>query len=108
VFTNVSEDMTIAREEIFGPVLSIMGYHDEDDAVRIANDSEFGLAGSVWSADPERALRVARRMRAGQVQINDGQFNPSAPFGGFKQSGVGREGGTLGLEEFLEVKAIQR
>ncbi|MEV6013125.1 aldehyde dehydrogenase family protein [Streptomyces sp. NPDC051976] len=108
VFTNVSEDMTIAREEIFGPVLSIMGYHDEDDAVRIANDSEFGLAGSVWSASAERALRVARRMHAGQVQINDGQFNPSAPFGGFKQSGVGREGGTLGLEEFLEVKAIQR
>jgi aldehyde dehydrogenase (NAD+) len=108
VFSGVTPDMTIAREEIFGPVLSIMPYDDEDDAVRIANDSEYGLAGGVWSGDPDRALRVAKRMRTGQVEINGGAFNPAAPFGGYKQSGVGREGGTFGLEEFLETKAIQR
>jgi aldehyde dehydrogenase (NAD+) len=108
VFSGVTPDMTIAREEIFGPVLSIMPYDDEDDAVRIANDTEYGLAGGVWSGDPDRALRVAKRMRTGQVEINGGAFNPAAPFGGYKQSGVGREGGTFGLEEFLETKAIQR
>jgi betaine-aldehyde dehydrogenase len=108
VFSGVTPDMTIAREEIFGPVLSIMPYTDEDDAVRIANDTEYGLAGGVWSGDPERALRVAKRLRAGQIEVNGGAFNPAAPFGGYKQSGVGREGGTFGLEEFLETKAIQR
>jgi aldehyde dehydrogenase (NAD+) len=108
VFSGVTPEMTIAREEIFGPVLSIMPYQDEDDAVRIANDTEYGLAGGVWSADPERALRVARRLRAGQIEVNGGAFNPGAPFGGYKQSGVGREGGAQGLEEFLETKAIQR
>ncbi|MDG3015323.1 aldehyde dehydrogenase family protein [Speluncibacter jeojiensis] len=108
VFSNVTEDMTIAREEIFGPVLSIMGYRDEDDAVRLANATDYGLAGGVWSGDAERAQRVARRMQAGQVEVNGGAFNISAPFGGYKQSGVGREGGTFGIEEFLEVKAIQR
>jgi betaine-aldehyde dehydrogenase len=108
VFSGVTPDMTIAREEIFGPVLSIMPYSDEDDAVRIANDTEYGLAGGVWSGDPDRALRVAKRLRTGQVEINGGAFNPAAPFGGYKQSGVGREGGTFGLEEFLETKAIQR
>lgn len=108
VFANVTEDMTIAREEIFGPVLSIMGYTDEDDAVRIANATDYGLAGGVWSGDPDRALRVARRMRTGQVQVNGGQFNTNAPFGGYKQSGIGREAGAIGLEEFLEIKAIQR
>jgi len=108
VFSAVTPEMTIAREEIFGPVLSIMPYQDEDDAVRIANDTEYGLAGGVWSADPERALRVARRLRAGQIEVNGGAFNPGAPFGGYKQSGVGREGGAQGLEEFLETKAIQR
>jgi aldehyde dehydrogenase (NAD+) len=108
VFSRVTPEMTIAREEIFGPVLSIMPYQDEDDAVRIANDTEYGLAGGVWSADPERALRVARRIRAGQIEVNGGAFNPAAPFGGYKQSGVGREGGAQGLEEFLEIKAIQR
>ena len=91
VFSDVRSDMTIAQEEIFGPVLSIIPYDDEEDAVRIANDSQYGLAGGVWSADEERAKRVARRIRTGQVEINGGVFNPLAPFGGYKQSGHGRE-----------------
>jgi betaine-aldehyde dehydrogenase len=107
VFANVRNDMTIAREEIFGPVLSIIPYEDEDDAVRIANDTIYGLAGGVWSGDAERAKRVARRLRTGQVDINGGSFNPFAPFGGYKQSGNGRELGRYGLEEYLEVKSLQ-
>jgi acyl-CoA reductase-like NAD-dependent aldehyde dehydrogenase len=107
VFSEVTPEMTIAQEEIFGPVLAIMPYDDEDDAVRIANDSLYGLAGGVWSADAEHAKRVARRIRTGQVEINGGAFNPLAPFGGYKQSGHGRELGRHGLEEFLEVKALQ-
>jgi len=103
----VRPEMTIAQEEIFGPVLSIIPYDDEDEAVRIANDSVYGLAGGVWSGDPERAQRVARRIRTGQVEINGATFNPLAPFGGYKQSGNSRELGKFGLEEFLEVKAIQ-
>ncbi len=106
VFANVRNDMTIAQEEIFGPVLSIIPYKDEDDAVRIANDTVYGLAGGVWSGDPERAKRVARRLRTGQIEINGGRFNPMAPFGGYKQSGNGRELGKYGLEEYLEVKAM--
>jgi aldehyde dehydrogenase (NAD+) len=102
----VDNKMTIAQEEIFGPVLSIIGYQDEDDAVRIANDTVYGLSGGVWSSDPERAKNVARRLRTGQVEINGGKFNPLAPFGGYKQSGNGRELGRFGLEEFLEVKAM--
>jgi len=107
VFGRVTPNMTIAREEIFGPVLSIMTYRDEDDAVAIANDTPYGLAAAVWSGDPARAERVARRLRAGQVDINGGAFNLLAPFGGFKQSGYGRELGAYGLEEFLEMKSMQ-
>ncbi len=108
VFSDVTPDMTIAREEIFGPVLAIMPYDNEDDAVRIANDTIYGLAGGVWSGDLERARRVARRIQAGQIEINGGAFNPRAPFGGYKQSGVGREAGRYGLGEFMEVKALQQ
>jgi acyl-CoA reductase-like NAD-dependent aldehyde dehydrogenase len=106
VFGKVTNDMTIAREEVFGPVLSILTYEDEADAIRIANDSPYGLAGTVWGSD-ERAARVARRIRTGQIDINGGFFNAAAPFGGYKQSGNGREGGKYGLEEFLEYKAMQ-
>jgi aldehyde dehydrogenase (NAD+) len=107
VFSDVTRDMTIAQEEIFGPVLAIMPYDDEDDAVRIANDTVYGLAGGVWSADEERARRVAARIRAGQVEVNGGAFNPMAPFGGYKQSGHGREAGRYGIEEFLVAKSLQ-
>ena len=107
VFGRVTEDMTIAQEEIFGPVISILTYKDEDDAVRLANSTVYGLAGAVWSQDEARANRVARRMRTGRVDINGGAFNMLAPFGGYKQSGHGRELGRYGLEEFLEVKSMQ-
>jgi len=107
VFSEVRNDMTIAQEEIFGPVLSIIAYDDEDDAATIANDSAYGLAGGVWSADPERAKSFARRIRTGQIEVNGGAFNPSAPFGGFKNSGYGREYGSHGFEEFLEIKSMQ-
>ena len=99
--------MTIAREEIFGPVLAIMPYEDEEDAVRIANDSDYGLAGGVYSASEEHAKAIARRMRTGQVEINGAAFNPLAPFGGYKQSGNGRELGPYGIEEFLVLKSLQ-
>ncbi|EME23692.1 aldehyde dehydrogenase family protein [Rhodococcus triatomae] len=107
VFSDVTEDMTIHNEEIFGPVLSIVAYDSEDEAIRIANNTDYGLAGAVWGS-PERAEKIARQIRAGQVQVNAGAFNPNAPFGGYKQSGLGREAGEYGLEEFLEVKSIQR
>ena len=106
VFAGVRNDMTIAREEIFGPVLSILPYEDEEDAIRIANDTVYGLAGYVSSADTQRALRVASRLRAGNVQLNGAGPDFTAPFGGYKQSGNGREWGEFGLEEFLEVKAV--
>jgi aldehyde dehydrogenase (NAD+) len=107
IFGKVKNAMAIAQEEIFGPVLSIIPYKDEDEAVRIANDSPYGLAGAVWSKDDARAQAVARRIRAGQIDINGGAFNMNAPFGGFKQSGHGREAGVYGMEEFLELKSLQ-
>ena len=106
VFSHVTNDMTIAREEIFGPVLSLIGYEDDDDAIRIANDTLYGLSGYVSSGDPERAKAVARKMRTGNVHLNGAPVNNEAPFGGYKQSGNGREWGAFGMEEFLEVKAI--
>jgi aldehyde dehydrogenase (NAD+) len=108
VFSDVTPAMTIAQEEIFGPVLVLIPYDGEDDAVRIANDTIYGLAAGVWSEDRERAERVARRLRAGQVEVNGGRFDLRAPFGGFKQSGNGRENGRFGLEEYLEAKALLR
>jgi aldehyde dehydrogenase (NAD+) len=107
VFSNVRRDMTIAQEEIFGPVLSILPYDTEEEAVEIANDSVYGLAGGVWAGSQEKAEQVARRLRTGQVEVNGGAFNPDAPFGGYKQSGIGREYGHFGLEEFLQVKSLQ-
>jgi len=107
IFSDVRNDMTIAQEEIFGPVLSIIPYDSEDEAIAIANDSNYGLAGGVWAGSDEKAFEVARKIRTGQVEINGGNFNVVAPFGGYKQSGIGRELGQYGFEEFLEVKAIQ-
>jgi len=106
VFANVSNDMTIAREEIFGPVLSIIPYEDEDEAIRIANDTPYGLSGYVSSGSLERARRVASRMRTGMVHINGADLEALAPFGGYKQSGNGREWGAHGMDEFLEVKSV--
>ena len=106
VFANVNNDMTIAREEIFGPVLSILPYKDEDEALEIANDTEYGLYGYVSSGDVERAKSVANRIRSGSVAINGASADFTAPFGGYKQSGNGREWGPFGFEEFLEVKAV--
>ncbi|MFI7610775.1 aldehyde dehydrogenase family protein [Nonomuraea terrae] len=107
VFAGVEPGMTIEQEEIFGPVLSLIPYTTEEQAVQIANGTKYGLAGAVWAATEDRALAVARRLRTGQVAVNGGRFNPLAPFGGYKQSGVGRELGEHGLEEYLEVKALQ-
>ncbi|WP_442881830.1 aldehyde dehydrogenase family protein [Devosia sp.] len=106
VFGDVTPQMTIAREEIFGPVLSILNYETEDEAVEIANDTPFGLAGFVQSSDPQRALRLAKRIRAGRVYLNGAAFDRSLPFGGYKQSGNGREFGIYGFREYLEVKAV--
>lgn len=108
VFTNVDPSSTIAQEEIFGPVMSIIGYDSLDEAIEIANGTDYGLAACVWTSDETKGMDVARRLRAGQVTINAGAFNPAAPFGGYKQSGLGREAGTQGLDEFVEIKAIQR
>ncbi|MFD5775777.1 aldehyde dehydrogenase family protein [Streptomyces fungicidicus] len=107
VFADVTPGMTIAQEEIFGPVLSVLRYTDEDDALRIANGTVYGLAGAVWAADETEAVAFARRMETGQVDINGGRFNPLAPFGGYKQSGVGRELGAHGLAEYLQTKSFQ-
>jgi len=107
VFGRVKPGSTIEQEEIFGPVLSIVTYREEDEAARIANGTPYGLAGAVWAGSDEHAIAFARRMRTGQVDINGGAFNALAPFGGWKQSGNGRELGKYGLEEFLEYKALQ-
>ncbi|MEU5809828.1 MULTISPECIES: aldehyde dehydrogenase family protein [unclassified Streptomyces] len=107
VFADVTPEMTIAQEEIFGPVLSILPYEDQDDALRIANGTVYGLGGAVWAADEETAVAFARRMDTGQVDINGGRFNRLAPFGGYKQSGVGRELGPHGLAEYLQTKSLQ-
>jgi aldehyde dehydrogenase (NAD+) len=99
--------MRIAQEEIFGPVLVVIPFENDDDAVRIANDSEYGLCGMVTSADKERAMKIARRLRTGTVSVNGGMcIAPDLPFGGYKRSGIGREWGREGIEEFLETKAI--
>ena len=107
VFADVRPGSTLEQEEVFGPVLAVIPYDTEEQAVTIANDTPYGLSGGVFSGDQERAVRVARQMRTGMVDINGGRFNPLAPFGGYKQSGNGRELGTYGLEEFLEVKSMQ-
>ncbi|WP_137122729.1 aldehyde dehydrogenase family protein [Segeticoccus rhizosphaerae] len=107
VFSEVRPEMSIFREEIFGPVLGITGYESEDEAVALANDSDYGLSGAVWSADRDRAVGVARNLRTGQVTVNGGAYNFLAPFGGYKRSGLGRESGRYGLEEFLQVKSLQ-
>jgi aldehyde dehydrogenase (NAD+) len=99
--------MTIAREEVFGPVLCLIPFTDEEDAIRLANDTPYGLAAAVWAGDLEQAQRIARRLRAGQVSLNGAGWNYSAPFGGYKQSGNGREWGDEGLAEFIEIKSIQ-
>jgi aldehyde dehydrogenase (NAD+) len=107
VFSEVTPEMTIAREEIFGPVLAIQPYDDVEDAIRIANATDYGLAGGVWAGAEGEAIDVARRLRTGQIEINGGAFNPAAPFGGFGQSGHGRENGRFGLEEMLVAKSLQ-
>ncbi|MEU5514543.1 aldehyde dehydrogenase family protein [Streptomyces griseoaurantiacus] len=107
VFADVRPDMTIAQEEIFGPVLCLLAYEDTEDALRIANGTEYGLAGAVWAAEEAEAVAFARRLETGQVDINGGRFNPLAPFGGYKRSGVGRELGPHGLAEYLQTKSFQ-
>ncbi|WP_420032816.1 aldehyde dehydrogenase family protein [Streptomyces sp. cg28] len=107
VFADVTPEMAIAQEEIFGPVVSLIRYEDEEDALRIANGTVYGLAGAVWAGDEAEAVAFARRMDTGQVDINGGRFNPLAPFGGYKQSGVGRELGAHGLSEYLQTKSLQ-
>jgi acyl-CoA reductase-like NAD-dependent aldehyde dehydrogenase len=106
LFTHATNAMRIAQEEIFGPVITAIPFRDEAEAIAIANDSEYGLYGYVWTGDTARGLRVARQLRTGTVQINGGPMNPDAPFGGYKQSGIGRENGVAGFEEYLETKVI--
>ena len=107
IFADVKNDMIIAQEEIFGPVVVLIPYDSEAEAIEIANESVFGLSGAVWGNDVDHAIKVAKKMRTGQVTINSGEFNLSAPFGGYKQSGNGRELGVYGLHEFMEIKSLQ-
>jgi len=106
LFTDVSNDMSIAREEIFGPVLSVIPFTDEDEAVRIANDTEYGLSATVWTSDLRRAMRMTKAIRAGTIGINGYQVEPHAAFGGYRQSGVGREGGRTAIESYTELKTV--
>lgn len=108
IFSDVNNEMRIAREEVFGPVLAIIPFEDEGDAIRIANDTPYGLAAYVETGDPERAQRVASKLRAGQIHINGNDCEYGSPFGGYKMSGLGREGGRYGLEDFLEIKAVSQ
>jgi aldehyde dehydrogenase (NAD+) len=107
IFADVTNDMTIAQEEVFGPVLVMIKYSDVDEAVEIANDTPYGLAAGVWAGDKDKATSIARRIRAGQCAINGGDANHEAPFGGYKESGNGREFGEEGLHEYCELKAMQ-
>jgi acyl-CoA reductase-like NAD-dependent aldehyde dehydrogenase len=108
VFSEVDPKSTIAQEEIFGPVLSIIAVDSEAEAIEVANDSRYGLSGAVWAGDLDHALSVARQIKTGQVDLNGGAFNGEAPFGGYKQSGNGKERGSYGIEDFLEIKSCQR
>ena len=106
LFADVSNDMSIAREEIFGPVLSVIPFADEDEAIRLANDTEYGLAATVWTSDIRRAMRMTKAIRAGTVGINGYQLEPNSPFGGYRQSGMGREGGRAAIESYTELKTV--
>jgi aldehyde dehydrogenase (NAD+) len=108
LFADVNNRMRIAQEEVFGPVLCLIAYDTEEQAIEMANDSPYGLSSAVWAGSQERALTLAKKLRAGQCYLNGAEYNYRAPFGGYKQSGNGREWGDEGLAEFIEIKAIQR